>query len=312
MRGALFVGVATLDVIQQVLRAPGPNEKVSSTARLVCAGGPATNAAVTCAALGVPATLLSAVGRSVLGAAIRADLTGCGVRFVDAAAEPQALPPVSAIAVGAGGERSVVSPNDILAVRPVGGPDDPSGLLAEVVGVAPSVVLTDGWYADLAVPVLDAFQGRAVRVLDGGSLKASTAVLLDRVEVAVVSADFRPPGRESDAEVLDWLADAGVRYAAMTRGEAPVLYRWGSARGEVGIPVVDVVDTLGAGDIFHGAFVAALVRLGVAPGELDRVEPVGPLRAAAGVAARSVRTFGTREWRRTLSEREATSRTAPA
>ena len=49
MSGALFVGVATLDVIQQVLRAPGPNEKVSSTGRLVCAGGPATNAAVTCA-----------------------------------------------------------------------------------------------------------------------------------------------------------------------------------------------------------------------------------------------------------------------
>jgi sugar/nucleoside kinase (ribokinase family) len=72
--GALFVGVATLDVIQQVLRAPGPNEKVSSTGRLVCAGGPATNAAVTCAALGVPATLLSPVGHSVLGAAIRADL----------------------------------------------------------------------------------------------------------------------------------------------------------------------------------------------------------------------------------------------
>ena len=66
MSGALFVGVATLDVIQQVLRAPGPNEKVSSTGRLVCAGGPATNAAVTCA---IPGSTQPAHVEDNLGAA---------------------------------------------------------------------------------------------------------------------------------------------------------------------------------------------------------------------------------------------------
>ena len=201
-------GSPPLDVIQQVHRAPGPNEKVSSTARLVCAGGPATNAAVTCAALGVPATLLSAVGHSVLGAAIRADLTACGVRLVDAAAEPQALPPVSAIAVGAGGERSVVSPNDILAVRPVGGPDDPSGLLAEVVGVAPR------WSSPTAG--MPTSRSRCSTPSGVGRSGCSTGAVSRprprRSWTGSRSPSSRPTsGRRaaSDAEVLDWLADAG-------------------------------------------------------------------------------------------------------
>jgi sugar/nucleoside kinase (ribokinase family) len=291
VRPALFVGVATFDVIQQVVEAPGRNEKVSSSAQLLAAGGPATNAAVTCAALGIPSTLVTAVGRSVLGAAIRADLAECGVELVDRAADPAALPPVSAIVVSAGGERSVVSPNGVLDVTDV----DPV-VLAIPGGTAPTVVLADGHYPRLALPVLRSLAGRSVRVLDGGSVKAATPDLLRCVEVAVVSEDFRPHGCRTDEDVLDSLGRAGVRYVAMTRGGRPVLYRWGDRVGEVDVPSVAVVDTLGAGDVFHGAFVAALVRHGAHPDTLGSLDERAVLSAAAGVAARSVRSFGTRAW----------------
>ena len=48
----VFVGLATLDVIHRIAKAPAVNQKVTSTAQFVAAGGPAANAAVTFAALG--------------------------------------------------------------------------------------------------------------------------------------------------------------------------------------------------------------------------------------------------------------------
>lgn len=59
----LFAGLATLDIVSHVDRAPGPDEKVTATWQLVAAGGPALNAAVTFAALGGHALLLTASAR---------------------------------------------------------------------------------------------------------------------------------------------------------------------------------------------------------------------------------------------------------
>ena len=41
----VFVGLATLDVIHRVAKAPAVNEKITSAAQFVAAGGPAANAA---------------------------------------------------------------------------------------------------------------------------------------------------------------------------------------------------------------------------------------------------------------------------
>jgi sugar/nucleoside kinase (ribokinase family) len=70
-------------VIQHVDAAPGPNEKVTARAQWVVAGGPATNAAVTFAALGGTAVLVTALGSGAAADMVRADLAGCGVRVVD-------------------------------------------------------------------------------------------------------------------------------------------------------------------------------------------------------------------------------------
>src|SRR5690625_5980424 len=60
----VFAGLATLDVIHRVDASPGPDEKVTALSQFVAAGGPAANAAVTFAALGGHAVLLTALGRS--------------------------------------------------------------------------------------------------------------------------------------------------------------------------------------------------------------------------------------------------------
>ncbi|MEU4221409.1 PfkB family carbohydrate kinase, partial [Actinoplanes sp. NPDC026623] len=78
------VGLATVDLVQRVERMPGVDEKAEALAADVAAGGPATNAAVTAAALGATVTLVTAVGAHPLGGLIRADLAARSVTLLDA------------------------------------------------------------------------------------------------------------------------------------------------------------------------------------------------------------------------------------
>src|SRR5687767_8605283 len=106
----VFVGLATLDVIHRIAKAPAVNEKITSTAQFVAAGGPAANAAVTFAALGGDAILVTALGDDPVTDLIRADLAAYGVTVVDASAGSSRAVPVSAVSVlESTGDRSVVS-----------------------------------------------------------------------------------------------------------------------------------------------------------------------------------------------------------
>ncbi|MGB8202386.1 MAG: hypothetical protein WCF33_22325, partial [Pseudonocardiaceae bacterium] len=66
LRG-LFVGLATVDLVQRVDRRPGVDEKVVALSSDIAAGGPAAVAAVTFGALGGQSVLLSALGPGPLG-----------------------------------------------------------------------------------------------------------------------------------------------------------------------------------------------------------------------------------------------------
>jgi sugar/nucleoside kinase (ribokinase family) len=282
-RRGVFAGLCTFDLIQQVERLPGANEKIIAQRQEVAAGGPATNAAATFAHLGGTATLLTAVGRHPLAAGITADLAAVGVRLVDLTADDPAPPAVSSVLVTARtGARSVVSRN--AAGRTVPAPDRPDTADA-------AVVLVDGHHPALARAALEAHHGRATTVLDGGSWKPHLPDLLPLVDVAVCSADLRPPTGEP---ALAYLRGQGVRWVAVTDGPDPVRWAGPDGGGEVAVPHVDAVDTSGAGDVFHGAFAYVLAGTGT----LDEAVFTAALREAADVAARSCRYFGTRAWMR--------------
>lgn len=126
---ALFAGLTTLDVLHRLTHVPDPSLKVTSTDFTMAAGGPATNAAVTYAALcaasrvlsapvdeagaasGAPLpsaeapTLLTALGDGPVAAFLAADLAAAGVRVVDATA-PAASPAPGEHPADAGGRVS--------------------------------------------------------------------------------------------------------------------------------------------------------------------------------------------------------------
>jgi len=285
-------GLVTLDVVQVVDALPGPDQKVVADGLDVRFGGPAANAAATAVALGVPTRLVTAVGSGPVADLVRAGLREAGVEVVDLAAGLPATPPVSTVLVTrATGERAVVS------VNATGAPDLGAAARAALAGpgagalAGATAVLVDGHHLGAAVPVAAAARAAGVPVaLDGGSWKPGLGDLLAHVDHAVLSADFRLP--DGGPDVLgDLLGRWPVASAARSAGGRPLRFlERGGARGEVAVAAVppdEVVDTLGAGDVLHGALAAELARgAGVAEA----------LRAGCRRATESVRHSGALGW----------------
>ncbi len=329
---ALFAGLTTLDVLHGLDHVPDPTLKTTSLSHAMVAGGPATNAALAFRALdrlaGLEAedpeggvVLLSATGRGAASDLVRRDIDEGGVCLLDATAfaEGPADPAVSSIIEHPQG-RMVASTNARLQVDPGRGQEL---LDAAVSGFGmPEVVMVDGHNPALAEaalrvgldvpdpaedPEADPFalistKPAHLRVLDGGSWKPWFAPLLGFIDVAVVSADFCPPVMahpEGDA-VADFLRGFGITKVVRTRGAEPVQWWWDGASGEEPVPRVDAVSTLGAGDIFHGAFCWALAtgRTRAREGGQGLADPSVQLALASRVAAASTTTFGTRAWRK--------------
>lgn len=289
-------GLVTLDVVQVVDALPGPDEKVVARSLAATFGGPAANAAATAVALGVPTTLVTAVGHGPLAAVVRSELESSGVALVDAVggaagAAGAAQPAVSTVLVTrATGERAVVSTNASgfgdLADAPLVAPGRATDLLDEL---GPGdVLLLDGHHPGLALRVARRARERGCAVvLDGGSWKPDAPAMIGLCDAVVVSADFRPPGVATDG-VLDAVAALGPPFVARTRGPRPAEVLDAGERYEVAVPRPGrVVDTLGAGDVIHGAFAAAVAR-----GSSWREA----LEDAVRVASRSVEHAGARGW----------------
>jgi sugar/nucleoside kinase (ribokinase family) len=274
----IFVGRSTLDIVYGCARFPEPDGKVDAEVAYVTGGGPALNGAVAFAALGGRARLCSVVGQGVFADRARADLQGHGVELFDAAeAEADVLPVSSVILTGA--SRAIVN-------QPL--PEPAGGLSGEqlerLFEARPDVVLSDGHLPELAGPILRRARESGVpTVLDGGSWKAWTAGLLPWIDIAIVSSRFAPPG---GADVLAFLRER-VGAAAVTAGPGPIRWSTGLASGEIRPPAAPAVDTLGAGDIFHGAFCHAFA------GSRDFS---ASLASAADVASRSCAFWGPRQW----------------
>ncbi|MGQ0483465.1 MAG: PfkB family carbohydrate kinase [Pseudonocardia sp.] len=294
---ALCVGLTTLDVVHHVDGAPAWGGKHRAVGGELLAGGPAANAAVTAAALLGSARLLTALGRTGPADPVRADLAEHRVTLLDVAPPDWPTPVASVVVDLRTGDRTVVgaAPAAVPDGRAVSaaGPDGTPGPPADPLhGVA--AVLLDGHHAGLAAAVAERAAAAGLPVLlDAGSWKPEVVEWLPAVTVAACSADLCPPGGRRAGDdpraAADLLHRLGVPTVLVTDGARPVF--WSVAVGGTGtvpVPRAVAVDTLGAGDAFHGALVAAS-----ASGVTGLVEAV---EFAAGVAALRCTHLGGRAW----------------
>ena len=288
----LFAGLATLDVIHRIDAPPGRDQKITARAQFVAAGGPAANAAVTFAALGGRAVLLTALGQGTIAQTIAAELRSQGVEVLDIAPDLRDAAPVSAVSVlEATGERSVIGGDaaGLTAPRP------DAAQLRELLDDS-DVVLLDGHHPELARAVRDEARSTDLPiVLDAGRWKPIMDELVGAVTDVVASADFRTPGTATTEDTAAQLRARGARIVAATAGAGPVRWWEDGRRGEVPVPQVRAVDTLGAGDVFHGAYAFALA---VGASVEARLE------YAAQVAAIRCEHVGPRSWIKAITKVE--------
>lgn len=281
MISGIFVGLSTIDIVYAVDEFPAANTKVAAHSQNVFVGGPATNAAVTFAHLGGEAALVSAVGRNVLANVVREELQKHSIQLFDLSPEFEEAPALSSVFVDRRGSRNVVSANATRIAIPAAKVD--SSVCEQA-----RIILVDGHLMQACQAWASTAKARGKPVVfDGGSWKDGTQELLKSVQTAICSSDFVPPDCTSRDEVFAYLKSHGVVNIAITDGPEAIHFVSGQSSGTIGVPQVEVVDTMGAGDILHGAYCHfAAAGCGF----------IESLAEGAKVASESCRYAGTREW----------------
>jgi sulfofructose kinase len=192
---------------------------------------------------------------------------------------PDVPSPLSAICVDPAGERAIVNYRDerLAAARP----GDPTALVAGA-----DAVLADNRFPEFVLPICRAARARGLQVvLDADQPTRATNKLLANASHVVFSAEGlrATAGTDDLAPALAQIAGATAAFVAVTNGADDMLW-WADGR-LARMPVFPIVpiDTLAAGDVFHGAFALALA---------ERRAEAAALRFAAAAAALKCTRFG--------------------
>jgi sugar/nucleoside kinase (ribokinase family) len=253
--------------------------------------------------------LVSAVGGGPWAIPVRAELERLGISLFDLAAGTAYETPLTTVLVNAANSsRTIVNPPIApVVLRQLGdswGVEMPASW-----GAIPPVVLCDGFHLQQVLPFLAACRDAgAALCLDGGSWKPGTAELAPLLTAAICSERFSVPVRDGTVQsdygqpcsgqphpsissapdaLFEWFASRGVPYIAITRGGKPVLGGDRGRRFEIEVEKIAAADTLGAGDVLHGAFCHFFAQ--------DQVfEPA--LRKASELATLSCQSLGIQAW----------------
>ena len=280
-KNGLFVGLITLDLVYLTENYPEKNQKVVANNYDVTAGGPATNAAVTFSHFNNQTTLLCGLGNHPITHLIKADLEKHNVTIQDLDKNRSEPPPVSSIITTQDtGDRAVISINATKS-------QISKELISPEIIDNIDIVLIDGHQIAASLEIAQFAKSNNIPiVIDGGSWKSGFEEILPFVGYAICSSNFYPPNCKSQEEVFAYLANQNIPHIAITQGEKTIKYLSQGKFGNVEVPKINAVDTLGAGDIFHGAFCHYIL-----DGKF-----IEALANAANVAAHSCQYFGTRKW----------------
>lgn len=254
----LCAGIAVYDYVFQVDRFPTPGMKKRARRFAAVGGGCAANAAVAIARLGGRARFAAPLGgppeRDALGERILADLAREGVVCDGVIRAADAPSPMSAIWIDDTGERMIVNyrADDLTTLRP----SDPHALVA-----AADALLVDNRFADFVRPLCRAARDRGLPVVVDGDRPTtrSDAMFSSATHVVFAADGLRATAATDDlGEGLRRMAEMSTAFLAVTDGPAGVLWLAGRDLRRQDAFAVTAVDTLGAGDVFHGAFALAL------------------------------------------------------
>lgn len=229
----LFIGLCTTDYLYYIDNYPQENTKIKTNHFDTYIGGPATNAAITYALLGGDATVATCLGKSPQAKAMKQELESFGVKVLDFS-QDDILPNTSSIVISKSGNRTIFSGQSCFKQ------------IVEQDVTNYDFYLFDCNQQEISLDILRKIAVEKTVLLDAGSWKENIKLFLERADIVIASEVFINPQNHNLLE----MEECKAKHKVITRGEKPLLFDV----KEIPVPNVEVVDTLGAGDIFHGAF----------------------------------------------------------
>jgi len=273
---ALFIGQTYIDVTFLLDRIPTGDEKMVAEDYAVSFGGNAVSAAFCCAKLGIVPELMTSLAddwlaRMFLDMAAKYQISVHGRKVKESSLS---------FVMPNHGMRAIIRCRDDHYLHPVP-PLDIGGCRA---------LHLDGHQADAAIHYAKLCREKGILTsLDGGGLRSNTLELLEQIDVAICSERMCEQLKLTPQELCALLKEKGVRIGGVTLGARGLI--WYDERGQVrqmpalSVPPPEVVDTNGAGDIFHGAYVYSYLQAPDKPWEAH-------FRFARAASAHSVRYLG--------------------
>ena len=248
----ICVGMVAQDHIWTVNALPRNGGKIAATEFVSSGGGMAATASVAVSRLGGRAAFWGRAGNDPSGRAQRIELVHEGVdvgshRLFDGAATS-----VSGVLVDGAGERMIVN------FRGADLPPSPNWLPVERIVRADAVLADPRWPEGAAWAFTAAREHGVPTVLDAD---VSEPRVFEQLLPLTDHAIFSQPSLThfaGDHDPLAIVAGHGCRIAAVTCGEGGVEWRENGENHRMPAFEVEVIDTTGAGDVFHGAWALAV------------------------------------------------------
>ncbi len=284
------LGVYVINHLFLVPQFPAPDTKLNALAVTRQGGGVVATALATCARLGLKTKYVGKVGADDSGRLSRESLEQEGIDVADLVVDPRENTRVTfGLIEQASGRRTLIR-----GVEPL------ARLRAEEVPAAAvtcgQVLHLDGYEGAAAVRAARIAREAGVPVsLDAEDATERQEELFALSDILIMARPFgeRLTGRKRVPAILERLARLGPSVVGLTLAADGAVVRHRSRIVHVPGFKVDVVDTTGAGDVFHGAFLA-----GVLWGwPLEEI-----VRLANAVAALKCRKLGGRAGIPTLAE----------
>ncbi|WP_339038717.1 sugar kinase [Bradyrhizobium symbiodeficiens] len=250
----ICLGLSALDQVWRVDRPfAGGSEKIKAIEYGTLGGGMAANASVAVAKLGASVAFWGRAGNDAAGHEMKSAFTAEGVDVENFQLFADGRSSVSGVIVDSYGERQIVNFRGLY-------PEVADWLPLEAVSRASSVLADPRWVEGAATLFREARARGIPTVLDGDMAEPD---VFERLLPLTDHAIFSEPALaafagSTDDKSLAALARFGCRVIAVTRGETGVTWYENGELHRQAAYAVDVVDTTGAGDVFHGAYTLAI------------------------------------------------------
>jgi len=248
-------GIACLDYIF-VSPQPGWGETAQVEDSLVQGGGLVGTALVACARLGARCRLYSFLSHDETGTRIAAELARENIRLDGVVAIPGGRSPFSFIHVdSASGERTIFH-------HPATGVD--MARVPDLSGIGRcQALLVDDYYPELALAAAKKAREFGVPVIADvavNPLRGDEFIRYVTVLIAPISVAGKLRNSDDLAAALEAFKSLGPQIVVFTLGPDGWVFSGPTGRGRGKAFAVQVRDTTGAGDAFHGAFAYGFAR----------------------------------------------------